>query len=97
MIQDLHLWGEGGDKAAGKCYDAAEILKLMGLLHCVLAYERLCVCICERVLLISCSYLKSSGVNKVEWRWIMHYTLNNGTEERVWAVIEQNLLLSVKN
>ncbi len=27
----------------------------------------------------------------------MHYTLNNGTEERVWAVIEQNLLLSVKN
>lgn len=27
----------------------------------------------------------------------MHYTLNNITEERVWAVIEQNLLLSVKN
>lgn len=27
----------------------------------------------------------------------MHYTLNNGTEESVWAVIEQNLLLSVKN
>lgn len=48
-------------------------------------------------MLISCSYLKSSGVNKVEWRWIMHYTLNNGTEERVWAVIEQNLLLSVKD
>lgn len=33
----------------------------------------------------------------MEWRWIMHYTLNNGTEERVWTVIEQNLLLSVKN
>ena len=27
----------------------------------------------------------------------MHYTLNNGMEERVWAVIGQNLLLSVKN
>lgn len=27
----------------------------------------------------------------------MHYTLNSGTEERIWAVIKQHLLLSVKN
>lgn len=47
----------------------------------------------DRELLVSCSHLKWSGVNKVEWRWIMHYTLNNGTDERFfWAVIEQNLL-----
>lgn len=52
-----------------------------------------CACVCRRegMSLISCSYLNWSGVNKVEWRWIMHYTLNNGTEERAWAGIDQNL------
>lgn len=46
MIWDLCPWGPGGDKAAGECYDAAEILKLMGSWRGVPAYECMCLCAC---------------------------------------------------
>lgn len=71
--------GAGGDKAGGRCYDAAEILTLMG-------WQRRCRrrrSATMRVQSVSgrrtrCSYLRLSGVNKVEQQ------MDNASHSKQW-------------
>lgn len=79
--------GAGGDKAGGGCYDAAEILKLMGQRwrwrrrrHCRNATMRVRSVSVKRT---SCSYLRLSGVNKVEQQ------MDNASHSKQWHGAER--------
>lgn len=82
--------GAGGDKAGGGCYDAAEILKLMGRRRrrCRNATMRVRSVSVKRT---SCSYLRLSGVNKVEQQ------MDNASHSKQWHGAERTSRFRVQS